>query len=301
VLLPGPAVTSLAVWQGKQADALLPVILDAANPRLQPPSPDAIKLSFEAQIARVFNPAHLTDPSQVLSPYYNIARAKPASTTLATVGETPIISVHRLGRGRLCLLNAAKLFTLYREDQQGGLLGDLIRGLVAYLGAVPSAGTGIDLFAERASADPRHVAFTAYVTDKDFQPVAEASLLLTLGNQVVTMEPAGGGRYTAELDVGSAESVIATAQAQSNGTFLGERTIAATLPTIHDEVSETDLDEPFLKALDIGDQVAKTFAATRQIGTTEKVTSAWPRWPLLFALCLLLSIKWFLRRSIGLV
>jgi hypothetical protein len=313
VLLPGPAVISLAVWRGDQADALLPVILDAANPRSQPPTPDAIKLSFEAQIARVFNLAHLADPAQALSPYYNITRVKPASTTLATAGDVPIISVHRLGRGRLCLLNAVKLFTLYREDQQGGLLGDLISGLTAYLGAVPSAGTGIDLFVERATADPKHAAFTAYVTDKGFQPVSEASVLLTLGNQVVTMEPAGAGRYTAELDVGPAESVIATAQAQSNGTFLGERTIAATLPPIHDEMSETDLDEPFLKALaqqidakylhidNIDNQVAKAFAATRQIGTKEKVISAWPRWPFLLVLCLLLSIKWFLRRSIGLV
>ncbi|MBN1509858.1 MAG: VWA domain-containing protein [Sedimentisphaerales bacterium] len=313
VLLPGPAVTSLVVWQDEQADALLPVILDAANPRFQPPGPDAIQLSLEAQITGVFNAAHLTNPGQALSPYYNIARTKPAATTLATVGDAPILSVHRLGRGRLCLLNAAKLFTLYREDQQGGLLGDLICGLIAYLGAVPSAGTGVDLFVERATADPKRAAFVAYVTDRDFQPVSEASVLLTLGNQVMTMEPAGGGRYTAELDVGPAESVVATAQAQSNGTFLGERTIAANLPPIQDEMSETDLDEPFLKALarqidaryvhvdDIDSQVAQTFAATRQIGTTEKVTSAWPQWPLLLLLCLLLSAKWFLRRSIGLV
>jgi hypothetical protein len=98
-----------------------------------------------------------------------------------------------------------------------------------------------------------------------------------------------------------------------NGTFLGERTIAANLPPIHDEMSETDLDEPFLKALaqqvgakyihldNVDDQIAKAFTARQQIGTTQKVTSAWPRWPLLLALCLLLFVKWFLRRFIGLV
>jgi hypothetical protein len=109
------------------------------------------------------------------------------------------------------------------------------------------------------------------------------------------------------------QSVVATAQAERNGTFLGERTIAANLPPIRDEMSETDLDEPFLKALaqrlgakylhidDVDSQIARAFTAKQQIGATQEVTSAWPRWPLLLLLCLLLSIKWFLRRSIGLV
>jgi hypothetical protein len=138
-------------------------------------------------------------------------------------------------------------------------------------------------------------------------------MFLSAGNQVVTMEPAGEGRYTAELDLGPAESVVAVAQAERNGTFLGERTFAAHLPPIQDEMSETDLDEPFLKALaqrlgarylhidGLDGQIAKTFTARQQVGTTKKVTSAWPRWPLLLLLCVILSIKWFLRRSIGLV
>jgi hypothetical protein len=313
LLLPGPSVTSLAAWQGEQADALLPVILDAQNPKLSPPSPDAIKLSFEAQVGRLFNPADFTNAAQSISPYYNIARTKPAATTLATVGDAPIVSAHRLGRGRVCLLNAAKLFTLYREDQQGGLLGDLICGLAAYLGAAPSGGTGIELFVERAASDSKRAVFSAYVTDKDFKPVSEAGVLLSVGDRAVTMEPAGEGRYTAEIDLGPAESVVATAQAELNGTFLGERTIAANLPPVRDEMSETDLDEPFLKALaqrlgakylhidDLGNEIAKTFTAKQQVGTTQEVTSAWPRWPLLLLLCLLLSVKWFLRRSIGLV
>jgi hypothetical protein len=313
LLLPGPSVTSLAAWRGEQADALLPVVLDAQNPRVLPPDPNTIKLSFEAQIARIFKPADFTNGAQPISPYYNIARTKPAAVTLATAGDTPIISAHRLGRGRICLLNAVKLFMLYREDQQGGLLADLICGLAAYLGAAPSGGTGVELFVERQADDPKRAAFSAYVTDKDFKPVSEAGVLLSVANQVVTMEPVGEGRYTAELDLGPAESVVATTQAELNGTFLGERTIAANLPPLRDEMSETDLDEPFLKALtqqlgakylhidDVDGRVAKTFTAKQQIGATQKVTSAWPRWPLLLLLCLLLSIKWFLRRSIGLV
>jgi hypothetical protein len=313
LLLPGPAVTSLAAWQGEQTNAILPVIVDARTPRVSPPSPDTLKLSFEAQIGRIFNPADFANPAQSISPYYNIARTKPASTTLITAGDAPVVAAHRLGRGRVCLLNAAKLFMLYREDQKGGLLGDLICGLAAYLGASPAGGTGIELFAERSGGDPKRVAFSAYVTDKKFEPVNEASVLLSMGNQVVTMEPAGEGRYTAELALGPVQSVVAAAQAQMNGTFLGERTIAANLPPIRDEMTETDLDEPFLKALaqqlgakylhidSLDSQVAKTFTARQQTGTTQRITSAWPRWPLLLLLCVILSIKWFLRRSIGLV
>jgi hypothetical protein len=313
LLLPGPSVASLAAWRGEQADALLPVILDVQNPRVIPPDPNEIKLSFEAQIGRIFKPADFTNPAQSICPYYNIARTKPAATTLATAGDTPILASHRLGRGRICLLNAAKLFTLYREDKQGGLLGNLVCGLAAYLGAAPSSGTGIDLFVERQAGDPRRAAFSAYVTDKDFKPIGEAGVLLSVGNHVMTMEPAGEGRYTAELDLGPAESVVATAQAELNGTFLGERTIAANLPPTYDEMSETDLNEPFLKALaqqlgakylhidDVDDRIAKTFTAEQQIGATQIVTSTWPRWLLFLALCLLLSVKWFLRRFIGLV
>jgi hypothetical protein len=313
LLLPGAGMASLTAWQSEQAEALLPVILDARNLRVLPPDPNTIKLSFEARVGRLFNPADFANPAQTISPYYNIAQTKPAAATLATVGDRPIVSSHRLGRGRVCLLNAGKLFTLYREDEKGGLLGDLICGLAAYLGAAPSGGTGIDLFVERKADDARSAVFNAYVTDKDFKPVGEASVLLSVGDRAVTMESAGEGRYTAELDLGPAESVVATAQAERNGTFLGERTIAANLPPVRDEMSETGLDEPFLKALaqrlgarylhidEVDHKIAGAFAAREQVGATQEISSAWPRWPLLFLLCLLLSVKWFLRRSIGLV
>jgi len=289
------------------------VILDNRDQRLWPPAPGAIQPSFEAQVGRIFDLKAFADPAQPISPYYNVARVKPAATTLATVSETPLVAAHRLGRGRVCLFNASKLFTLYREDKQGGLLSDVVCGLAAYLGGTPSGGTGVDLFVERSSADPGRAVFSAHVTDKSFEPISEANVLLSVGSQVVPMQPAGEGRYTAEIDLGSSDSVVATAQAERNGTFLGERTVAANLPPVHNEMSETDLDEAFLKALarhagarylhidDLGGRTAEAFTARQQVGTTEKIASAWPRWPLLLTLCLILSIKWFLRRSIGLV
>jgi hypothetical protein len=313
LLLPGPDVMSLAVGRGEPTDALLPVILDAQDPRRRPPSPDAIRLSFEAQMARILDPKTFARSAERISPYYNVVRTKPAATTLATVGETAIVAVHRVGRGRVCLLNAAKLFTLYREDRQGGTLAELICRLTAYLGAAPSAGAGIDLFVERSADDPRRAAFIAYVTDKRFEPVNEAEVLLNVADRMVTMQPVGEGRYSAELDLGRAESVVAKAQAQINGTFLGERTLARNLAPLRDEMSRTDLDERFLKALAqrlgaayrhidrLDAQASKAFAAQRQVGSTQTIHSAWPTWPLLVTLCLILSTKWFLRRAVGLV
>jgi hypothetical protein len=127
------------------------------------------------------------------------------------------------------------------------------------------------------------------------------------------MAPTGGGYYRATLDWGPAQSVVATAQAELNGSFLGERTLATNLPPVRDEMSCVDLEEPFLRALtarikarylhidDLDENAAELFVSRRQLGTTETVTSVWPRWPLLVTLCALLSAGWFVRRAIGLV
>lgn len=313
MLLPGPAVTSLAAWSDERGNALLPVVLDDRDARLWPPQPDAIDVTFEGRVSRVFSPNAFEDPDQRLSAYYDIARVKPASTTLVAVQGMPLATAHRLGRGRVCLLNASKLFTLYREDRQGGRLSELLSGLVVYLARTPSRGAGVELFVARTADDPRRVAFSAYVLDEAFQPVHQANVLLTVRDHVVGMTPVGQGRYRAEIEQGLSESVVATVQAESNGVFLGERTIATSLPPVRDEMSHVALDEGFLKALasrlgaeyvhidDLDDRAADAFVARRQVGSTQTVGSTWPRWPLLLTLCLLLSVTWFLRRAIGLV
>ncbi len=313
LLLPGPAVTSLAAWNDERGNTLLPVILNLREARLWPPRPDAIEVTFEAEIGRVFDPEAFTERDYALSAYYNIDLVKPASTTLAKAREAPLASAHRLRRGRVCLLNTSKLFTLYRENRQGGLLSEVISGLIGYLGRTPARGAGIELFVERASHDPKRAVFNAYVLDKEFRPVDRANVLLALGERIITMKPLGQGSYSAEIDQGYAQSVVATVQAESNGTFLGERTIAANLPPIEDEMSDVQLDEPFLREVarqagaryvhidDLDSQVAEAFVPRQQTGTIETVASVWPRWPLLLALCVLLSINWFLRRAIGLV
>jgi len=313
LLLPGETVTTLAAWGDEKSMALLPVLLDREQERIWPPVPDAIDVTFEAEVSGILDPEPFKNRAEPIAPYHGIAAVKPASLTFATVQDVPLVSAHRFGRGRVCLLNASKLFVLYREDEQGGLLGELLTRLVAYLGRTPSRGAGMELFVERASDDPRRLVFSAYVVDKAFRPVSGANVLLTIEDKVTRMEAVGQGRYRAEVDWGAAQSVVATVQAENGGLFLGERTMATTLPPVRDEMSEVNLDEEFLQALarrlggryvhidEIDDGIAGAFVPRRQTGTTEKIQSAWPMWPLLLTLCLLLSAQWFVRRAVGLV
>ncbi|MBN2128195.1 MAG: hypothetical protein JW741_01820 [Sedimentisphaerales bacterium] len=313
LLLPGQTVATLAAWGDEKSAALLPVLLDRGQERIWPPVPDAIDVTFEAEVSRILDPEPFKDRAESLAPYYGIAAVKPASLTFATVQDVPLVSAHRLGRGRVCLLNASKLFTLYREDEQGGLLSELITRLVAYLGRTPARGAGMELFVQRAGEDPRRVVFSAYVVDKAFRPVPGANVLLTVEDKITRMEAVGQGRYRADVDWGAAQSVVATVQAENGGLFLGERTMATTLPPVRDEMSEVDLDEEFLEALaqrlggryvhidEVDDGIGAAFVPRRQTGTTEKIQSVWPMWPLLLTLCLLLSVQWFVRRAVGLV
>ncbi len=127
------------------------------------------------------------------------------------------------------------------------------------------------------------------------------------------MNQASPGYYAAEVENAADQSIVATAQAEINGTFLGEKTIAVNLPPVRTEMAEAELDEEFLAALakklngryvhvdDLTKDAAQMFQAQVQIGSQIRMTSVWPTWALLLPLCLLLSISWYLRRAIGLV
>ena len=109
------------------------------------------------------------------------------------------------------------------------------------------------------------------------------------------------------------QAIIAKAQAEMNGVFLGEKTLAINLPPVKNEMSYTELDEEFLQSLakklngkyyhvdEIDENITDLFEARTQIGSSRRMTSIWPSWPLLIVLCVLLSANWFLRRAIGLV
>jgi hypothetical protein len=313
ILLPGKAEFGPAEWTSKKINALMPVIFDAGNPTSWPSSPDQIELTLEALESKLLDHGMLLDNDQPVLPYYRVTNPKPASTTLASINETPIISVHRVGRGRVCLLNISRLFSLYREDLQGGLLYKMMAGLNAHLGRVRAREAGIELFAERVDGLTDKIKFEAYVCDNSFAPVAGANVLLNIRDEVLSMNETERGYYIVQDEDIHGQAIVATAQAELNGVFLGEKTIAVNLPPAESEMTNVELDEKFLRELagklngkyfyadDISDDVGRIFEAQARVGSSRSITSVWPGWPLLVVLCVMLGVSWFIRRAIGLV
>ena len=313
IFLPGKAEFGPAEWTNNKVKALIPVIFDAGNPTIWPSSPGQIELTLEALEDKVLDHGALQDNDQSVSPYYRITNPKPASTTLASIKETPIISVHRVGRGRVCLLNISRLFSLYREDLQGGLLYKMMAGLNAHLGRVTAREAGIELFAERIDGQTDKIKFEAYVCDNSFAPVAGANVLLNVRDEVLSMNETERGYYIVQVEDIHGQAIVATAQAELNGVFLGEKTIAVNLPPAKSEMTSIELDEKFLRELagklngkyfyadDVSDDIGQMFEARTRVGSSRSITSVWPGWPLLVALCVILGVSWFIRRSIGLV
>ncbi len=313
ILLPGKADLGPTAWINRKAKALVPVVFDLDEPTIWPSTPGDIELTLEGLDSKVVSPETLKDHDEQALPYYRISNTKPASTTLVSIKDTPVVSIHRVGRGRVCLLNASKLFMWYREDLEGGLLYKIMAGLTAHLGKITSREAGVELFAERSAEHPDTVAFEAYVCDNSFEPVSGANVLLSLGEKVMSMHHTGQGHYVGEVENVKNQAILATAQAEANGVFLGETTIAANLPPSQSEMTNVELDEKFLRALakkvngrylhidDIDENVRQMFEARAVASSSRRMTSIWPNWLLLAILCTLLTLGWFLRRSIGLV
>lgn len=313
ILLPGREDFGPAAWPDEKARILIPALFDANRARKRTESPGPLELTSEGLSRKLLYPSDLTDQETQISAYYSTFQIKPAASTLASVGSTPAVSVHRVGRGRVCLLNLSRFFLLYREDRQGGLLYKLISGLTSHVGQVAHVEAGVKLFAERASDLSDSITFSAYVCDKSFAPVSSANVLLHTRDEVLSMEPIGRGYYRAAIGNLEDETIVATAQAEVHGTFLGETTIAVNLPAVQSEMTDIELDEQFLRGLaqrlkgkylhtdDLQKDAARLFEARVQTGSVTRVTSIWPTWLLLLILCLLLSINWYVRRAIGLV
>jgi len=313
ILLPGRGEYGPAGWNNPKIKTLIPMILDSDESTVFSSDPGPIELTLEAINAKLVRPETLKDFDEPVLPYYQVLNSKPASTTMAVTKETPIIALHRVGRGRVCLLNISKLFLLYHEELDGGLLYEMMAGLTAHLGRITHREAGIELFAERMANQTDKVKFEAYVCDSSFKPVAGANVLLNFGYAVLSMAQVERGHYVVDVEDVRDQAIVATAQAEINGAFLGERTIAINLPPIKTEMSHVELDEPFLQSLakklngkyyhadEIDENVTELFEAQTQIGTSRRMTSIWPSWPLLLILCVLLSASWFLRRAIGLV
>jgi hypothetical protein len=313
ILLPGRGDFGPGNWKNPGIQALFPIIFEKDDPKLWPPNPGKIELTTEALNNNIISPDDIERYDIEVSAFYKIAKVKPAASTFAKSGDIPLVILHRVGRGRVCLLNISRIFLWYREDEQGGLLYKLVSGLISSIGATPEPASGIELFAERTDSQGDKVKFSVRVCDNSFVPVEQANVLLNIKEQVLTMEPTGKGYYIAEIGSIETDTVIATAQAEVGGVFLGEKTIAVNLPPRRTEMSDTQINEQFMQSLaehingkyvhadDIDKDITKMFEAQTHLGTSRSMTSVWPRWPLFLVLCIILSMEWFLRRKKGLV
>lgn len=313
--MPGKSGYGPDAWTDKKARVLLPAVLDGVERDTSSDDSGRIELTPEALDSDMLGPETLKDCFDPALPYYPAADCKPAATTLAIIKDTPAIMFHRVGRGRVCLLNLSKLFPLYREDLGGGPLYEIMSQLTAHCGRTTSREAGIELFVEQDAeqAQANKVRFVAYVCDESFAPVAGANVLLSVAGEILSMDQVERGYYAAVIENIRDQAIVAAAQAEINGVFLGERTIAVNLPPARGEMADVELDESFLRALaarlngkymhidELDGNIARILEAPAQAGYSRRMTSIWPNWPLLLVLCVLLGLSWFLRRAVGLV
>jgi hypothetical protein len=308
ILLPGKEQFSCASWKKEKIDLLMPVFFGRTEPVQGADLEGDLALTYEGTDSGIIVPETLTEVDVTSRPFYTDIKKKPAAANLATVDEEPVISLHRVGRGHVCLLNVARLYTWYREDLEGGLLRVVLSGLVARMAAVPKAEAAVELFAERQPNST--VRFDAYITGADFAAASDATVLLDVTGEYIKMEPVAQGRYVAEVEVRT-DSIVATVQAEQGGVFLGQKTIVVNLPPITGEMDNVQPDKIFLQSLaqrlnakyceleNLPDDIAGNFKAASLASAANDITSVWPRW--LLTLCLLLTCAWYIRRQIGLV
>ncbi len=297
----------------RNLQALLPFdmfMTPSENP-MQPEAPPS--LTPEGFRTGILQENDLTAPYAVSSAYFDIISQKPAATTLLRTQMIPLVLIHQVGRGNVCLLNMRNTYRWYREDLDGGLLRKFFSGLTAYIGKIPKKDAGLDIFAERDEADPSSVQVNAFVYDTRFQPVSGATVLIEAGNDVIRLDETGNGKYIAAIQAFDQEALLLHAEAERNGEFLGEKTRSFYLPLLQTEMEHVEKDPVFLEKLakkteaayfelgDINLETWEMFPATREVMQANNTTSIWRRWPLFGGLCIALTLIWFTRRAVGLV
>ncbi len=311
ILLPGRDHMALSQWQDPQMTSLLPVTFAAQRSsrqsELQP-----VQLTDQARADGCFSSLSSETLTAETVAAYGQALKKPAASTWLTAGDTPLVCSHRVGRGRVCLLNCPLLFQWYREDQSGGLLRELLASVTSSLGGVRSEESRIDLISR---FDERHqrVLFEALVRDADFQPAENATVLLNCQGITHRMQTIGPGRYQAQCDTQQQSCFLAQVKAERSGAFLGERTLAVNLPTRPNEMAHPQANKAFLKELaqhiggtytdleQLDQDRMQMFATTHTVTEPADLTPLWHRWGALLLICGLLIGYWFARRRAGLV
>jgi len=296
-------------WHQEQLRQLLPVTLPDITMQAEP-ALGVLSASQESRERRLFQGLSFeAHDLPVLS--WPLGHAKPATSSVSVVDNKPAVCVHRVGQGQVCVVGLSKLFQLYREDQEGGLLFDLISTLVRLVTPEPSEHSNLRVFAERVGDRPDHLSVTAWVKDQTQQSVDGADVLVTLEAQVVSLTAMGRGRYHAVVPYTGPQSVVLHAEAQMQGQYLGESLSTVRLSSLQTEMSRVQLNEPMLQDLsramhgeyihisDVEPSVFDRFEGRRVLTPIVKVTSVWPRWSALCVLCVLLCLGWSVRRSLG--
>ncbi len=313
IVMPGRGEYSAESWDNSKIATLLPTWFDKGGGVGDRRGYGTLEITAEGKHTGAIESKMVQIQDETVHAWYEDVKKKPAATVLAIAGDLPIAVVHRVGKGRVCLVNARRLFTWYREDLGGGLLREFFSGLTGYVGRIRKVESRVELFAERAGKEAETVRFDAFVCDRDFYPVADATVLLDTGSEILSMSQVSEGHYEAESQGIFEQSVVASVQAEKEGIFLGEKTIALNLPAVRSEMDNVELDTKFLRALtkriggdyldvdEIDGDLPDRFASKSRVQSLTEMVSIWPRWDLLVGLCVLLSINWFARRVMGMV
>ncbi|MCF7956101.1 MAG: VWA domain-containing protein [Phycisphaerae bacterium] len=313
VILPGIGRFGPLDWNSKTLRTLLPVMFKSGlTSALLSGKPGPVRLTTEGLDSNVITEAALGKYPGSITPYYNDIAKKPATAMFATVGDNPFLCTERIGKGRVCFINTLQLSRWYREDLDGGLLQEFMASVTSHVLPAENIQSSVKVFANRPDQRPDIVQFQACVYDNTFSYVSGATVLLDIEGEVIKMSPSKEGHYVADVADITEESIVATVQAQRGGVFFGKKTITVDLPMPQTEMDNIDLDRKFLK--DFADRIngkyydtynvenmASMFQAKTEGETYSHMISVWPGWTLLGVLCIVLTLCWFIRRSVGLV
>ena len=313
IVLPGKMPAhELGRVKNRKIRALLPV--DFTGAVAQDQRSAAVTWTLEGRNSGVLSSPDIEqDDLELLVPYKDLWKKPAATIIMTTEHDNPVLCTQHVGRGRVAVLNAAAMFRWYRQNEDGGLLQMFLSGLTSYVGRTTRLEAGVELFVQRDITEQTRVNFDAYAYDENFSPIPEATVLLEFDGKVLCMDPVEDGHYAAQVDHVTDEAIVARAEAQKQGIFLGERTCAVTLPMPRGEMDQTVLDDVFLKNLAhqigaqylpaeaVDEQTVKQFRPTRPVVNISTLQSVWPRWSILLGLCGALTLIWFIRRMRGLV
>jgi hypothetical protein len=314
IFLPGRGEFDLTVPQDEKIKTLLPVEFNGEARSSVSPEGE-VHLTLEGLECSILGQESRETVPELAAPYYADLKKKPAATVLIDTGQETLACVHRVGRGRVGLINMYGLFRWYQEDHQGGLLQRFMAGMTAYVGRVTTLEAGVDVFVKRSLREPSKMIFEAHVFDHQFTPVSDATVLLTLDgeNRPVRMDPTDKGKYVTEIDTGTKEAILVQVEAELNRKFLGQKAMAFNLPLPKTEMDGVELDEPFLKVMaektrgtylkadQVTEKTTRIFDPRTKVAQFSHLASVWTRWTLFISLCFLVCANWLIRRALGLV